>query len=114
MAHDVHGRALLWLSPGCHTALRPHGFALSALTPTALLRCRRPKLELPSLELPSLELPAVIAEDATFLAIQEALTYKPMPDSQKPKKLEFDNLGRLKKNPNKGFNGGKKLGTYLD
>ena len=109
MAHDVHGRALLWLSPGCHTALRPHGFALSALTPTALLRCRRPKLELPSLELP-----AVIAEDATFLAIQEALTYKPMPDSQKPKKLEFDNLGRLKKNPNKGFNGGKKLGTYLD
>ena len=37
-----------------------------------------------------------------------------MPDSQKPKKLEFDNLGRLKKNPNKGYSGGKKLGTYLD
>jgi len=65
-------------------------------------------------QLPELSLPSFITEDATFLALQKALTYTPMSDAQKPKKLEFDKLGRLKKNPNNGFSGGSTLGTYKD
>ena len=71
----------------------------------------RPKLpELP--ELPAPSLPSWIEEDENFLAAKEV--FSKIGTKAPPKQLEFDNKGRLIKNPNNGFQKNGFLGTYLD
>lgn len=67
------------------------------------------------MELPEVTLPDWLEEDENFQKVSGAFTaFVSVPTKTPPKRLEFDNKGRLIKNSNKGFVKKSFLGTYLD